>query len=179
MSIDKSHAESPKTDDVIVDDEGSVVKFNNKFACLGSVINFALNGTVDVESRVPKARKSMGALHFIWEDDSAPLMIKAKSCDVVQLSLLLWGGENWSRNAADISKCEVLHHEATRRILKMSMAKVKDGRTRSKTTRNFFSNEPSIEDAWRRRQSFFIGRASRMKNSMCVKTSSSETVDGE
>ena len=49
MSIKKSHAESPETDDTIVDDEGSVVKFNNKLTCLGSIINFSLDVIVDAD----------------------------------------------------------------------------------------------------------------------------------
>ena len=58
MSIENSYAESPETDDLIVDDEVGVVKFNSKFTCLGSIINFALDDTVDTESRVSKASKS-------------------------------------------------------------------------------------------------------------------------
>ena len=32
-------AEAPENDDIIVDDEGDVVKFNSEFTCLGSIIN--------------------------------------------------------------------------------------------------------------------------------------------
>ena len=89
---------------MIVDDEGCLVKFINKFTYLGSIINFALDDTVDVESRVSKTRKSMEALRFIWEDESMPLIIKVKLCNAMPLNLSLWGGENWSRNEADIKK---------------------------------------------------------------------------
>ena len=44
---ENSYAESPETDDITVDDEGDVVKFNNKFTCLGSINNFVLDDTVD------------------------------------------------------------------------------------------------------------------------------------
>ena len=47
VDIEKLCNESPETDDAIVDDEGGVVKFNNKFSCLGSAINFVLDDTVD------------------------------------------------------------------------------------------------------------------------------------
>ena len=52
ISIEKTCNESPETDDMIADDEGGVVNFNNKFTCLESVINFVLEDTVDVECRV-------------------------------------------------------------------------------------------------------------------------------
>ena len=57
MNIENSCAKSPETGNEIVDDEDRVVKFNNKFTHFGSIINFALDDTVDAESRVSKARK--------------------------------------------------------------------------------------------------------------------------
>ena len=64
--IEKSYAEAPETDDTIVDDEGGVAKFNGKFAHLGPIINFLLDDTVDTDIRVHKARKYVGALHFLF-----------------------------------------------------------------------------------------------------------------
>ena len=90
---------------MIVNNEGGAVKFYNEFTCLGSIINFLLDNTVDVESRVPKASKSMGSLRFIWEDHNMMLPIKVKLYDAMLLNLLSCGGENWSGNVAGINKC--------------------------------------------------------------------------
>ena len=65
MSIENAHTELPESDDALVDDEGKVVKFDNEFTCLGSIINFALEDTVDAESRMSKDSKAIGVLRFI------------------------------------------------------------------------------------------------------------------
>ena len=122
--------------------------------------------------------KCMGELHFIWEDDNMPLIIKVKSHDATPLNLLLWGGDNWSGNAAGISECEAFYHQEMRRILIISMARVKDDMIRNNTIIKYFLNEPSIEDARRIRQLLFSGRASRMKNNAHPKILFSETVNG-
>ena len=89
MSIENSYAESPENYYIIVDDEGDVVKFNNRFTYLGSIIDFSLVDTVDSESRVPKDSKYMGALRFIWEDENMALIIKVKLCNASPLNLIL------------------------------------------------------------------------------------------
>ena len=76
VKFEKSHAEAPETDDIIVDDKDGVVKFNKTLTCLGSVINFELNVTVDAGSIVHKASKSVGSFRFAWDDSNAPLIIK-------------------------------------------------------------------------------------------------------
>ena len=78
MSIKNSYAESPENDEMIVDGEGGVVKYNNKFTCLVSIVNFFLDDTVDGEIRVSKASKSIGESCFIWEDNNPPFIIKVK-----------------------------------------------------------------------------------------------------
>ena len=67
-----------------------------------------------------------------------PLIIKVELHNTMPLKLLLLGGENWSRNAAVINKYEVYYHKATRRILKISMMRVKEDRIRNKTIRKYF-----------------------------------------
>ena len=146
MSIENSYAESPENYYIIVDDEGDVVKFNNRFTYLGSIIDFSLVDTVDSESRVPKDSKYMGALRFIWEDENMALIIKVKLCNASPLNLILWGGENWSGNASDINEWEAFQHKEMRKILKISMARVNDDSIRNKTIRKYSLNEPSIEN---------------------------------
>ena len=80
-------------------------------------------------------RKCIGEFHFIWEDDNIPLIIKVKSHEATPLNFLLWGGDNWSGNAANVDKCESFHHKETRKILKKIMTRVKDERIRRKTIR--------------------------------------------
>ena len=97
------------------------------------------------------------------------------------VNLLLWGGESWSGNAADIIKCEVLYHNAMRRTLKMSMSRAKEDRTKKKYSQTFL-NQFSIEDMWRRSQLLFFGRTSRMsrmKNNVYPKIILSATTDSK
>ena len=54
------------------------MKFNDKFTCLGSIINFTLDDTVDANIIVSKASKSVGELSFIWTDDNMHLIIIVK-----------------------------------------------------------------------------------------------------
>ena len=65
VRIENACTESPETDDTTSDDEGGAVKFNRKFTCLGYVINFVLDDTVDAQSRVLKDSKAMDAQRFI------------------------------------------------------------------------------------------------------------------
>ena len=51
----------------------------------------------------------MNALKFIWDADEIPLEVNSKLSKAMPLNLLLWGGENWNRNAMSINKCEVFH----------------------------------------------------------------------
>ena len=146
MDIEKLCNESPETDDAIVDDEGGVVKFNNRFSCLGSAINFVLDDTIDAWSRVTNASKAIGALCFVWEDVNMPLTIKVKSHNAIPVKLLLWGGENWSGNVADIRKYETFHHTMMRIMLKMPMSRVKEETIKSKIIRKYVLNQLSIED---------------------------------
>ena len=70
----------------------------------------------------------MNALKFIWDADEIPLEVNSKLSKAMPLNLLLWGGENWNRNAMSINKCEVFHHKVIRRMLKTPMSKVKEDR---------------------------------------------------
>ena len=81
----------PETNNMQVDDSSGVVKFNDSFACLGSIIAFALDDDVDVTNRFSKSSKHVGSLHFMWSDDDAPSSTKVKLHDVMSLNLLLWG----------------------------------------------------------------------------------------
>ena len=65
VDIEISWNEVPETDDAIECDEGGVVRFNRKLVYLASIINFVLDDVVDVECRVTKAVKAMGAIDFI------------------------------------------------------------------------------------------------------------------
>ena len=60
MIIENSHAESPETDCTTVDDKGGVVAFINELACLGSIINFLPDDTVDTQSRAYESSESVG-----------------------------------------------------------------------------------------------------------------------
>ena len=91
------------------------------------------------------------------------------------LSLIIWGYESWCGSVASIEKCDFFHYKVMKRILKMPMSREKDETIRRIMIREMFSNEEKIKDACRRRQLFFAGRASRMKNNTLPKASLTST----
>ena len=54
-----------ETSDIAVNSKRRILTFTKKFACIGLVIFFLLEDTIDVQNRVIKASKAMGALRFI------------------------------------------------------------------------------------------------------------------
>ena len=78
----------------MIDDDGGVVKFNERLTCVSSIVNLLLYYTVDVVSISSKARKHMGALSFMWNYNNVPLNIKVKLHNEIPLNALSWGGNN-------------------------------------------------------------------------------------
>ena len=64
IKLEESCAAVPETKDTPVDDSGRVVKFNARLICVGFVINFLSDDTVDAIIRVSKVRKSMKSSNF-------------------------------------------------------------------------------------------------------------------
>ena len=64
VNLEDAYKDAPKTVDIIVN-EIKFIPFVPNFYYLGSVIDFLIDDTTDVKSRITKASKAMGALGFI------------------------------------------------------------------------------------------------------------------
>ena len=67
-----------ETDAFKVDDTGGYIPFINKFEYLGSTINFLLDDTIDISTRIKAVNKAMGAMNFIWNANEVSLETKYK-----------------------------------------------------------------------------------------------------
>ena len=105
----------------------------------------------------------MGALKFAWDAAEVPLITKIKLHQATPMNLMLWGSENWSGNKADIAKMNTFHHKSTRRILGITMGRVKEEEITNEDVRGRFGNIEPMRDTWRKRQLLFIGRIVRLK----------------
>ena len=85
-----------------------------------------LDDATDVNNRINKAAKSMGALKCAWNAKEAPIATKIKLCQAIQVSLALRGSENWSRNKDNSAMMEVLHHESISVIIGVTMGQAKE-----------------------------------------------------
>ena len=62
--------------------------------CLSSTIDFLLDDATDVINRINKARKSIGALNYVWDAKEVTLMTKIKLNEEIPMNLALCGSEN-------------------------------------------------------------------------------------
>jgi hypothetical protein len=118
--------------------EDGYVTFCRHFKYLGSFISFGLCNDYDIEKRVTAATQSMGALKNVW--DSSHLNIWSKYL----LFRVLWGCETWSMRKALSNKLKVFLHRNIRRILRISMFRVKEENLHNEHVRRMFYDIPRI-----------------------------------
>ena len=73
-----------------------------------------------------KAFKEMGLLKNAWDYRKVPLASKIKLHEDIPVSLLLWGGDNWSGNRSDVTSIEAFRENDMCGILKILMFQVKE-----------------------------------------------------
>ena len=178
VDLKAKYSEAPETNDIIVDERGGTLSFTNEFLYLGSNIDFLIDDTTDVRNRISKASKSMGALKFIWDAVEVPLSTKIKLYQAIPMNLMLWGSENWSGNKADIKLLDTFHHKSIRRILGITMGRVKDEEITNSEIRRRFGGIEALSVTWRKRQLLFIGRIVRLDRNSYPPLLLTATVDG-
>ena len=62
------------------------------------------------------------------------------------MNLMLWGGESYSGNKADLKSLDTFHHKSIRRILGISMGEVKDEEITNSEIRRRFGEIESLSD---------------------------------
>ena len=120
--------------------------FCRHFKYLGSFVSFSLCYDFYIENRVTAATQLMGALEQV-------LLFRA-----IPMNLLLWGCETWSMRKALSNKLEVFLHRNIRRILRVSMTKVREDCIRNEHVRRLFYNIPRVSNMIAAHQLDFIGK---------------------
>ena len=137
------------------------VTFCRHFKYLGSYVSFGLCDDYDIEKRVTAATQSMGALSNVWRCPHLEIWSKYLLFRAIPMNLLLWGCETWSMRKALSNKLEVFLHRSIRRILRVSVTKMKEERIRNEHVRRMFYDIPRVCNMIAARQLDFIGKVVR------------------
>ncbi len=79
----------------------------------------------------------------------------------IPMNLLLWGCETWSMQKALANKLEVFLHRNIRRILQVSITRVREEQIRNEHVWHIFYNIPCVSNMIAARQLDFIGKTIR------------------
>jgi hypothetical protein len=130
----------PKTATIPV--ANGYVSFTRIFCYLGSLINFSLCYDDDITARIAAATAAMGALKEVWRNPHLDIYNKYLFFQAIPMNLLLSGAETWSLRKTQLDQLEVFLHSSIRRILQISMSKVKEERIRNGNVRQMFYSIP-------------------------------------
>ena len=137
------------------------IRFTRTFHCLGSLINFSLRDDDDITARIAAATAAMGALKEVWRNPHLDMFNKYLLFRAIPMNLLLWGAKTWSLRKTQLDQLEVFLHRSIRRILQISMNKVKEERIRNEKVRQMFYSIPCAWNMIAARQMDFIGKMIR------------------
>ena len=148
-----------KTKPISVED--GYVTFCRHFKYLGSFISFSLCADYDIKKRVTAATQSIGALKNVWDSPHLDIWSKYLLFRAIPMNLLLWGCETWSVRKALSNKLEVFLHRNIRRILRISMFRVKEEHLHNEHVRRMFYDIPRVGNMIAARQLDFLGKTMR------------------
>ena len=119
----------------------------------------------DIEHRLAQASATMGYLPEFWVDPAVKMHSKYLIFCAIPLNLLLWGCESWAIRESLFKKLEVFFHRSIRKILGISITRVKDEHIKNETVRLFFCGIPSLRIQISQRQLGFIEKVVRNHDS--------------
>ena len=157
--------QSPTTNRIELDEEGTFIDFTAHFKYLGSFISFDLTDDMDIRNRITKANQAMGALRHFWKNPYADLQAKKSIFLAIPANLLLWGCETWALRQSHIDKLNVFWHRAIRNILGIRMSEVIDDHISNEQIRKIFHDIPDAEAILNARSMNFLGKTARAPNS--------------
>ena len=99
---------------------GQDIPYTNKFTYLGSVLCQDGGTSVDIQSRLNKARNAFMSLRSVWRSASYSTKTKLRIYQSCVLSTLLYGSECWRMTEQDLSKLASFHTANLRKILRIS-----------------------------------------------------------
>ena len=100
----------------------------------------------------------MGALKTMWDCPHLELWSKYLLFRSTPMNILLWGCETWSMRKALANKLEVFLHRSIRRILHVSITRVKEERIQNEHVRRMFYDISRVGNMIAARQMDFIGK---------------------
>ena len=157
--------QSPITNRIELDNDGTFIDFTAHFKYLGSFISFDLTDDMDIRNRITKANQAMGALRHFWRNPYANLQAKKAIFLAIPANLLLWGCETWALRQSHIDKLNVFWHRAIRNILGIRMSEVIDDHISNEQIRKIFHDIPDAEAILNARSMNFLGKTARASNS--------------
>ena len=98
---------------------GQDIPYTNKFTYLGSVLCQDGGTSVDIQSRLNKARNAFMSLRSVWRSASYSTKTKLRIYQSCVLSTLLYGLECWRMTKQDLSKLASFHTANLRKILRI------------------------------------------------------------
>ena len=104
--------------------------------------------------------------------------MKKKLFFEIPVNFALWNGETWSGNKFDLNLLDVFFHKAIRRILNISMSRVKEERISNFRLRKKFRADRSLSEAWRFHLLKFVGRTVRQDDNALSKLFLAAHIDG-
>ena len=158
---EKLYWNSPNTNRIKLDQNGSFIDFTAHFKYLGSFISFDLTDDMDIKNRITKANQAMGALRHFWRNPYADLKAKKQVFLAIPANLLLWGCETWALRQSHIDKLNVFWHRAIRNILGIRMAEVIDDHITNEQIRKIFHDIPDAESLLNARSMNYLGKITR------------------
>jgi hypothetical protein len=103
----------------------------------------------------------MGALKNIWNSPHLDIWSKYLLFRAIPMNLLLWGCETWLMRQVLANKLEVFVHHNIRRILRVSITKVRENHIKNEHVRRMFYDIPRVSNMIAARQLDFIGKTIR------------------
>jgi hypothetical protein len=107
---------------------GEQVNMNNAIKWLGAIFTSCLNDSTNTTACISKAYGTIGALKDFSISREVPLDIKLILYLALPLDTALWGCASWALLDAHKKDLEVFHHRSIRRILGISMKRVREER---------------------------------------------------
>ena len=118
------------------------ITFCKHFKYLGMWVSYSLWDDYDISKRIAAANAAMGALEKFWIDGHVDMYSKYMIFRAIPCNLLLCGCESWALRQSLLDLLEVFLHCNIRRILGISMVKVREMKINNTQVRSKSYNIP-------------------------------------
>jgi hypothetical protein len=113
--------EDMDTSDIILDNEGNTISFEEKIVYLGAVFNSGLDSTDGVRRSISKATALFKSMKSIWVRKDIAGEVKGRLYMTCCLSRLLYGSECWNLNQDMMNMLNSFHHSCVRTMCRVNM----------------------------------------------------------